>query len=112
MAFNFKQKQIEHNGCGMRRPPKTTLSINHCLIRRLTYDRLLCAVNFIKMALKTKEELEAKVKELRQDERKFSDFLRDTYGDKQCSQKIEIHTWRIKREIEIIEWVLNSELPF
>ena len=68
------------------------------------------------MALKTKEELEAKVKELRQDERKFTDFLRDTYGDKQCSHKIEIHTWRIRREIEIIEWVLNSdsdsELPF
>jgi hypothetical protein len=73
---------------------------------------LLCAVNFIKMALKTKEELEAKVRELKQDERKFTDFLRDTYGDKQCSHKIEIHTWRIRREIEIIEWVLNSELPF
>ena len=64
------------------------------------------------MAIKTKEELEDKVKELRRDESKFIQFLRDTYGDKQCSQKIEMHTWRIRREIEIIEWVLNSELPF
>lgn len=37
------------SGCGMRRSPKTTLSNNHCFIRRLTYDRLLCAVNFYKM---------------------------------------------------------------
>lgn len=45
------------------------------------------------MALRTKEELENKVKELEKDEHKFTEFLRDTYGDKQCSHKIEMHTW-------------------
>lgn len=64
------------------------------------------------MALRTKEELENKVKELEKDERKFTEFLRDTYGDKQCSHKIEMHMWRIRREIEIIKWVLDQELPF
>lgn len=64
------------------------------------------------MALRTKEELENKIKELRTDRQKFSEFLRDTYGDKQCGHKIEIHTWRISREIEILEWVLDQGLPF
>lgn len=64
------------------------------------------------MGLRTKEELQNKVKELKIDEAKFTNFLRDTYGDKQCSHKIEMHIWRIRREIEIINWVLNEELPF
>lgn len=65
------------------------------------------------MAIKTKEEIQQKIKELQQDETKFTQFLRDTYGDKQCSHKIEMHTWRIRREIEILNWVMNdSGLPF
>ena len=64
------------------------------------------------MALRTKEELEDKIKELEADRRKFTDFLRDTYGDKQCSHKIEVHTWRIQREIDILNWVLDKDLPF
>lgn len=64
------------------------------------------------MAQRTNEELKDKIKELEKDERKFMDFLRDTYGDKQCSHKIEIHCWRIRREIDILKWVLDEELPF
>lgn len=64
------------------------------------------------MALKTEEEIKSKIADLKKDEQTFTQFLRDTYGDKQCSHKIEIHTWRIKREIEILEWVLNENLPF
>jgi len=64
------------------------------------------------MAMRTAEELESKIQELKKDENKFNQFLRDTYGDKQCSHKIEIHTWRIRREIEILEWVLDKGLPF
>jgi hypothetical protein len=35
--------KIAHNDGGMRRPPITTQIINHSLIRRLTYDRMLSA---------------------------------------------------------------------
>lgn len=62
--------------------------------------------------MKTKEELENKLKELEIERRMFTNFLRDTYGDKQCSKKIEQHCWRINREIDIINWVLNKDLPF
>jgi len=64
------------------------------------------------MAIRTKEEIERRVIELILDERKFIEFLRDTYGDKKCSGKIEMHTWRIRKEIDILEWVLNRDLPF
>lgn len=64
------------------------------------------------MTPRTNEELENKIKELEKDQCKFTEFLQDTYGDKQCRHKIEMHTWRIRREIEIIKWVLDKELPF
>jgi hypothetical protein len=64
------------------------------------------------MALRTKEEIEAKIRDLKKDEQQFINFLRDTYGDKQCQHKIDVHVWRIRREIEILQWVLDQELPF
>jgi len=64
------------------------------------------------MAQKTDDELKTRIKILEKDEQTFTEFLRDTYGDKQCSHKISQHLWRIKKEIEIIRWVLNEELPF
>lgn len=64
------------------------------------------------MALRTYEEIQDKINELQKDERKFTEFLRDVYGDKQCAHKVEVHTWRIRREIEILKWVLDQELPF
>lgn len=64
------------------------------------------------MAQKTKEEIVERIKILEEQRDTFTQFLRDTYGDKQCSHKIEVHTWRIRREIEILDWVLDSSLPF
>jgi len=62
--------------------------------------------------MKTETEIMAKIKELESDKDKFQQFLMDTYGDKQCSHKIDVHTWRIRREIEILEWILDRGMPF
>lgn len=64
------------------------------------------------MALRTKEEIESRIRELEKDEHKFYEFLRDMYGDEECKDKIEQHTWRIRREIEILRWVIDEDLPF
>lgn len=62
--------------------------------------------------MKTKEEIEAKIKELRADEQKFSTLLSDIFNDKTASKRVQQHTWRVRREINILEWVLNQDLPF
>ena len=64
------------------------------------------------MAIRTAEEIEDRIKQLDKQEADFTQFLRDTYGDKQCGHKIEQHIWRIRREREILQWVLNESLPF
>lgn len=65
------------------------------------------------MAMKTFDEVKARIKELQMDESKFEEFLRDTYDDKSCDKKIEQHLWRIRREKEILSWVIDEPLlPF
>ncbi len=62
--------------------------------------------------MKTEEQLKNKISELKADERKFAEFIKDVYNDVDCENKIEVHLWKIRRQIEIINWVLNNELPF
>ncbi len=64
------------------------------------------------MAQRTKEDIKIKLEELRNDDRKFSLFLADIYQDEGCDEKIQQHLWRIRRQIEILEWVLDEDLPF
>ena len=64
------------------------------------------------MALKTEKEIKEKIKELHEDVQKLNEFLKDIYEDEDAGKKIEAHTWRIRREMEILNWVLNNDLPF
>ena len=63
--------------------------------------------------MKTKEEINSKLDELKKDKEKFEEFMADVYNnDGQLKQKIKTHTWRIERQIEILEWVLDRHLDF
>lgn len=61
----------------------------------------------------TQEKLVEKLDELKKNEIIFIDFLKEIYNDKKLQKKINKHLWRIRKEIEIIEEVLDSDiLPF
>lgn len=64
------------------------------------------------MKLRTVGEIKAKIVELENDHSKFSEFLSDIYKDNDCKKKIKKHTWRIRKQIDILNWVLDDELPF
>jgi hypothetical protein len=50
--------------------------------------------------------------ELEKEKQMFYKFLTDAYGEKDTEEKIEKHLWRINKQIEILEWVLDESLPF
>ena len=64
------------------------------------------------MAIQKEESIKEKRSNLLEQKENFMDFLRDIYEDKHLEDKMREHIWRIDRQIEILDWVLNDELPF
>lgn len=64
------------------------------------------------MAIRTPEEIQKKKKELETERDMFQKFMRDIYNDKKMEDRINVHLWRINREISILAWVTDDDLPF
>ena len=64
------------------------------------------------MRTRSIEEIKAKREELKKDNEKFREFIRDVFNGTILVEQMEEHLWRINRQIEILDWVLDDELPF
>jgi hypothetical protein len=61
----------------------------------------------------TKEKIDEKLQELFKEKAMFNKFLDDIYGsDEPVRKSLQTHLWRVQREIDILKWVVNDELPF
>jgi len=62
--------------------------------------------------MRTKKEIEEKIRELGTRNSYLSDFLFDCYKGSDSKVKIEKEMAALSREITSLEWVLNLDLPF
>lgn len=62
--------------------------------------------------MRTIEEIKLRRDQLKADEKKFTEFLSSVYNDADAEEKINLHMWRIRKEIEVLNWITKEELPF
>ena len=64
------------------------------------------------MKLRSIQEIKEKKEELEKEKTMFYKFLNDVFEDEKTAGEMNKHLWRICKQIEILNWVLDDELPF
>lgn len=62
--------------------------------------------------MRSKEEIQNEVDRLKTEIRYLYDFLRDVYKDNGAYNNATRHLKLKEREVEVLKWVIDNELPF